>query len=151
LVKNGQVIDRLTLRGAWNEDGGTSSEWSYKNVPFYPSQHERGPARLPLCRRRDVPRLCAGRGRGRYSPRTGVRDHRPGAPRGGADRGLGSARGTDGTLAAVDGFAAGGGARDVCGEGHGSAGGPGHGCGAECRCSAIRDFLRVLRFERWRI
>ena len=19
----------------WNEDGGTSSEWSYKNVPFY--------------------------------------------------------------------------------------------------------------------
>ena len=28
-VKNGQVID------LWNEDGGTSSEWSYKNVPFY--------------------------------------------------------------------------------------------------------------------
>ena len=21
--------------GPWNEDGGTSSEWSYKNVPFY--------------------------------------------------------------------------------------------------------------------
>jgi alpha-D-xyloside xylohydrolase len=21
--------------GLWNEDGGTSSEWSYKNVPFY--------------------------------------------------------------------------------------------------------------------
>jgi alpha-D-xyloside xylohydrolase len=35
LVKNGQVVDRPTLRGAWNEDGGTSSEWSYKNVPFY--------------------------------------------------------------------------------------------------------------------
>ena len=29
LVKNGQAID------LWNEDGGTSSEWSYKNVPFY--------------------------------------------------------------------------------------------------------------------
>ena len=29
LVKNGQVVD------LWNEDGGTSSEWSYKNVPFY--------------------------------------------------------------------------------------------------------------------
>ena len=29
LVKNGQVID------LWNEDGGTSSEWSYKNVPFF--------------------------------------------------------------------------------------------------------------------
>ena len=29
MVKNGQVID------LWNEDGGTSSEWSYKNVPFY--------------------------------------------------------------------------------------------------------------------
>ena len=28
-VKNGQVVD------LWNEDGGTSSEWSYKNVPFY--------------------------------------------------------------------------------------------------------------------
>jgi alpha-D-xyloside xylohydrolase len=35
LVKNGQVIDVPTERGAWNEDGGTSSEWSYKNVPFY--------------------------------------------------------------------------------------------------------------------
>ena len=35
MVKNGQVVDRPTLRGAWNEDGGTSSEWSYKNVPFY--------------------------------------------------------------------------------------------------------------------
>ena len=29
LVKNGQLVD------LWNEDGGTSSEWSYKNVPFY--------------------------------------------------------------------------------------------------------------------
>ncbi len=28
-VKNGQVVD------IWNEDGGTSSEQSYKNVPFY--------------------------------------------------------------------------------------------------------------------
>lgn len=28
-VKNGQVIDM------WNEDGGTSSEISYKNIPFY--------------------------------------------------------------------------------------------------------------------
>jgi alpha-D-xyloside xylohydrolase len=29
LVKNGQVVD------IWNEDGGTSSEHAYKNVPFY--------------------------------------------------------------------------------------------------------------------
>ena len=29
LVKNGQVVD------IWNEDGGTSSELAYKNVPFY--------------------------------------------------------------------------------------------------------------------
>ncbi|BBH68898.1 alpha-xylosidase [Actinoplanes sp. OR16] len=29
LVKNGQTID------VWNEDGGTSSEQAYKNVPFY--------------------------------------------------------------------------------------------------------------------
>ena len=28
-VKNGQVVD------SWNEDGGTSSEQSYKNIPFY--------------------------------------------------------------------------------------------------------------------
>jgi alpha-D-xyloside xylohydrolase len=28
-VKNGQVVD------VWNEDGGTSSEQSYKNIPFY--------------------------------------------------------------------------------------------------------------------
>ena len=29
LVRNGQVVD------IWNEDGGTSSELAYKNVPFY--------------------------------------------------------------------------------------------------------------------
>ncbi|WP_320128561.1 alpha-xylosidase [uncultured Sphaerochaeta sp.] len=29
LVKNGQVVD------IWNEDGGTSSEQAYKNIPFY--------------------------------------------------------------------------------------------------------------------
>lgn len=29
LVKNGQSID------IWNEDGGTSTEQSYKNIPFY--------------------------------------------------------------------------------------------------------------------
>ncbi|SDT44271.1 alpha-xylosidase [Actinoplanes derwentensis] len=29
IVKNGQTVD------IWNEDGGTSSEQSYKNVPFY--------------------------------------------------------------------------------------------------------------------
>ena len=29
LVKNGQVVD------IWNDDGGTSSEQAYKNVPFY--------------------------------------------------------------------------------------------------------------------
>ena len=28
-VKNGQVVD------LWNEDGGTSSEQAYKNIPFY--------------------------------------------------------------------------------------------------------------------
>ncbi len=28
-VKNGQVVD------LWNEDGGTSSEQTYKNIPFY--------------------------------------------------------------------------------------------------------------------
>ena len=28
-VKNGQVVD------IWNEDGGTSSELAYKNIPFY--------------------------------------------------------------------------------------------------------------------
>jgi len=29
LLKNGQSVD------IWNEDGGTSSEQSYKNIPFY--------------------------------------------------------------------------------------------------------------------
>lgn len=29
LIKNGQVVD------IWNKDGGTSSEQSYKNIPFY--------------------------------------------------------------------------------------------------------------------
>ena len=29
LVRNGQTID------SWNEDGGTNSEYAYKNVPFY--------------------------------------------------------------------------------------------------------------------
>ncbi len=29
IVKNGQSCD------IWNEDGGTNSEWGYKNVPFY--------------------------------------------------------------------------------------------------------------------
>ena len=28
-VKNGQVVEM------WNEDGGTSSEVAYKNIPFY--------------------------------------------------------------------------------------------------------------------
>ena len=28
-VKNGQVVD------IWNEDGGTASQISYKNIPFY--------------------------------------------------------------------------------------------------------------------
>ncbi|KAK6455957.1 alpha-glucosidase II [Scheffersomyces xylosifermentans] len=28
-VKNGQRVE------CWNEDGGTSSEWTYKNIPFY--------------------------------------------------------------------------------------------------------------------
>ncbi|KAJ5701800.1 Alpha-xylosidase [Penicillium malachiteum] len=31
LVKNGQTVD------IWNEDGGTSSEMAYKNIPFYMS------------------------------------------------------------------------------------------------------------------
>lgn len=29
MVKNGQTVD------IWNEDGGTASEISYKNIPFY--------------------------------------------------------------------------------------------------------------------
>jgi alpha-D-xyloside xylohydrolase len=36
LVKNGQVVD------IWNADGGTSSEQSYKNVPFYLTNHGYG-------------------------------------------------------------------------------------------------------------
>ncbi|MGM7724428.1 alpha-xylosidase [Metabacillus sp. Hm71] len=35
-VKNGQVVD------IWNEDGGTSSEQSYKNIPFYLSNRGYG-------------------------------------------------------------------------------------------------------------
>lgn len=35
-IKNGQSID------IWNEDGGTSSEQAYKNVPFYMSSHGYG-------------------------------------------------------------------------------------------------------------
>ena len=35
-VKNGQVVD------IWNEDGGTSSEISYKNIPFYLSSRGYG-------------------------------------------------------------------------------------------------------------
>ena len=35
-VKNGQVVD------LWNEDGGTSSEQAYKNVPFYITNHGYG-------------------------------------------------------------------------------------------------------------
>ena len=38
--------------GLWNEDGGTSSEWSYKNVPFYLNNRGYGvlinhPERIP--------------------------------------------------------------------------------------------------------
>jgi alpha-D-xyloside xylohydrolase len=36
LVKNGQTVD------IWNEDGGTSSEQAYKNVPFYISSRGYG-------------------------------------------------------------------------------------------------------------
>jgi alpha-D-xyloside xylohydrolase len=36
LVKNGQSVDM------WNEDGGTSSEQAYKNVPFYLTNHGYG-------------------------------------------------------------------------------------------------------------
>ena len=35
-VKNGQVVDM------WNEDGGTSSEQAYKNIPFYLSSYGYG-------------------------------------------------------------------------------------------------------------
>lgn len=36
LIKNGQVVD------LWNADGGTSSEYSYKNIPFYLSNRGYG-------------------------------------------------------------------------------------------------------------
>ena len=36
LIKNGQVVE------IWNEDGGTSSEQSYKNIPFYLTDHGYG-------------------------------------------------------------------------------------------------------------
>jgi alpha-D-xyloside xylohydrolase len=36
LAKNGQVVDM------WNEDGGTSSELAYKNIPFYISSRGYG-------------------------------------------------------------------------------------------------------------
>lgn len=35
-VKNGQRVE------IWNEDGGTSSEWTYKNIPFYVSNRGYG-------------------------------------------------------------------------------------------------------------
>lgn len=35
-LKNGQRVEM------WNEDGGTSSEWTYKNVPFYMSSRGYG-------------------------------------------------------------------------------------------------------------
>ena len=35
-IKNGQVVDM------WNEDGGTSSEQSYKNIPFYMTNQNYG-------------------------------------------------------------------------------------------------------------
>lgn len=35
-IKNGQVVD------IWNQDGGTSSEQSYKNIPFYLTDHGYG-------------------------------------------------------------------------------------------------------------
>lgn len=35
-VKNGQTVD------IWNEDGGTSSELAYKNIPFYLSSNRYG-------------------------------------------------------------------------------------------------------------
>jgi len=35
-IKNGQVVD------IWNQDGGTSSEQAYKNIPFYLTNHGYG-------------------------------------------------------------------------------------------------------------
>jgi len=56
LVKIGQVVD------LWNEDGGTSSEWSYKNVPFYLTNRGYGvfinhPERVSLEVASEVPRF----------------------------------------------------------------------------------------------
>lgn len=49
-VRNGQVVD------IWNEDGGTSSEISYKNIPFYLSSrnygvlvNDAGPVSFEVC------------------------------------------------------------------------------------------------------
>ena len=49
-VRNGQVVDM------WNEDGGTSSEIAYKNIPFYLSSrnygvlvNETGPISFEVC------------------------------------------------------------------------------------------------------
>ncbi len=49
-VRNGQVVD------IWNEDGGTSTEISYKNIPFYLSSrnygvlvNEAGPVSFEVC------------------------------------------------------------------------------------------------------
>ena len=49
-VKNGQVVDM------WNEDGGTSSELAYKNIPFYISNrnygvlvNDSGPVSFEVC------------------------------------------------------------------------------------------------------
>ena len=49
-VRNGQVVD------IWNEDGGTSSELSYKNIPFYLSNrnygvlvNQTGPVSFEVC------------------------------------------------------------------------------------------------------
>lgn len=49
-VRNGQVID------IWNEDGGTASELSYKNIPFYLTNrnygvlvNEAGPVSFEVC------------------------------------------------------------------------------------------------------
>ena len=49
-IKNGQVVD------IWNEDGGTSSEISYKNIPFYMTNrgygvlvNDPGPVSFEVC------------------------------------------------------------------------------------------------------
>lgn len=49
-IRNGQVVD------CWNEDGGTSTEISYKNIPFYISNrnygvfvNESGPVSFEVC------------------------------------------------------------------------------------------------------